>query len=89
MSTNLFKPGDLTHGEAEFISNVLKDDKTLDVGSLYMQRAQAIATLRLAKEIERSTASNNKASKAMNSLTGALVFVGALQAVILLINTFK
>lgn len=84
--TNLFEDKDLSIKEKEFVKNILKDDKTPSVGSLYMQRAQALVTLRLAKEIEKSTISNNKSSKSMNRLTGALVFISLVQIIIAIIN---
>lgn len=86
MATKLFDDKNLTEGEKEFISNILKDDKTLEVGSLYMQRAQTLATLRLAKEIEESTLSNNRSSRAMNWLTGALVFIGVCQVIVTVLS---
>lgn len=86
MATKLFDSLNLTDGEVEFISNVLKDDKPVGVGSLYMQRAQILASLRLAKEIEKATSSNDKSANAMKCLTGALVFIGACQVAVAIIN---
>jgi len=79
----------LSEGEKEFISNVLKDDKTLDVKSVYVAQAQVLATLRLAKEIEASSKSNDKHSNAMKRLTIALVVVGIIQAASAVIQICK
>lgn len=84
--TKLFDSLELHDGEKEFVSNVLKDDKPINVGTLYIQRAQVLTTLRLAKEIEKSTDSNNKSSRAMNLLTGAMVFLGICQLAVVVIN---
>jgi hypothetical protein len=84
MPTKLFDHMKLTEGEKEFVSNVLRDDLASDTsGLLQMQRAQTLATLRLAKEIEESSSASSKTSTALNYLTGALVFVGLVQAFLL------
>lgn len=83
MPTKLFDNKEITDGETEFISNVLCDDKTLEVASVYQKQAQTLAILRLAKEIECSTKTNNKSSLALNLLTGALVFVGIVNLIIM------
>ncbi|NLD46479.1 MAG: hypothetical protein GX660_04670 [Clostridiaceae bacterium] len=86
MSTKLFDGFDLTDGEDEFISNVLKDDKMLDVKSVYMQQAQILATLRYAKELERASIASNKQACIMKWLTGALVFFAAVEALAVILE---
>lgn len=85
MPTKLFENDILTEGEQTFVDNVLLDDKSGQSGTIYYQKAQALATLKLAKQIEKSTISSNKSSFAMNLLTGALVFVGICQVVVAII----
>ncbi len=82
MPTKLFDDINTTDGEEEFISNVLKDDKLPTTANIHQQKAQTLAIFRLAKEIENSTISNDKSSRAMLFLTLALVFVGVGQILV-------
>lgn len=85
MPTKLFDSLELTKGEEDFVHNVLKDGVALT----YVQRAQTLATLRLAKEIENFSKASNKSSKSLNWLTFGLVFVGVVQIGVQLIQYFR
>ncbi len=79
MPTNLFDGFELNEGQREFEKNILTDSKVLENQIAYTQKTQVIATLILAKGIEKSTKSNDKSSKRMFWLTVILAVCAILQ----------
>jgi hypothetical protein len=75
----------LTQEEKDFADKVAKDlgyNGDVQISA----KAQVFATIHLSKQLEEYSKSNDKSSKAMNKLTGALVFFGACQLIISIIS---
>lgn len=86
MPTKIFNNLKMTENEDEFVSNILRDDKQQGKYNVTLHQGEILATLRLAKEVEESRYSSDKSSKAMNRLTGALVFLGFCQVAVVVVG---
>ncbi|MHB8065803.1 MAG: hypothetical protein ACYDG2_24835 [Ruminiclostridium sp.] len=78
--SNIFKNLNLTDEEQAFIKNI-KQDLGIDGNLIMSQKANALATFYLAKQIEESNKSNDKSSNRMFWLTIVLAVFAGVQAI--------